>query len=106
MGLAKTICFAAAFSFHSSAANLFRRTIKVNSGFAWKLPSDQALLARISHDSNARLGEPEPLRWRQRRQERKQKNTPTVRGTEGTPGGDGFGHGNEDETTMLGGSGR
>ena len=65
-----------------------------------------ALLARISHDSNARLGEPEPLRWRQRRQERKQKNTPTVRGAEGTPGGDGFGNGNEDETRMLDGSGR
>ena len=65
-----------------------------------------ALLARISHDSNARLGEPEPLRWRQRREERKQKNTPTVRRSEGTPGADSFGNGNDDETRMLDGNGR
>ena len=65
-----------------------------------------ALLARISHDANARLGEPMPLSWRQRRNERKQRNTPTTRAGVGDNHVEVDGVGNEDETRMVGGDER
>ncbi len=56
-----------------------------------------ALLARISHDANARLGESAPLTWRQRRRARRTSGTVIVDDT-------GRGSGNDDETRVLGGS--
>ena len=56
-----------------------------------------ALLARISHDANARLGESAPLTWRQRRAERKVARTPTSHDNNVL----GAGTGNEDHTRLI-----
>lgn len=58
-----------------------------------------ALLARISHDSNARLGETAPLTWRQRRRQRTIERTPTERTVAQIANG--AGTGNEDNTRFL-----
>ena len=58
-----------------------------------------ALLARISHDANARLGESAPLTWRQRRAQRKIDASPTERTAAQTDAG--IGTGNEDRTRFL-----
>lgn len=60
-----------------------------------------ALLARISHDANARLGESAPLTWRQRRAERKITRTPTERAAGPDDNDAGAGTGNEDHTRFL-----
>lgn len=57
-----------------------------------------ALLARISHDANARLGESVPLTWRQRRAERKDAKAGIVTIDPSNPTGE---QGNDDETRFL-----
>ena len=55
-----------------------------------------ALLARISHDANARLGESAPLTWWQRRKAKRAASSTVTDDA-------GHGSGNDDETRILGG---